>query len=105
MVTTTNGSVSVTDTETTIKEDTTEGYHALHTFTHNMIAGDEFEFIIYIDDPNTGNTYRKFLTINLVGVQDEPDSYIPPILANKFKVTGRRVAGANRIMTWYHGRS
>lgn len=100
MVSLTDGSQLVTDTETNLFDlDTSVLYYAVWIDLTPILAADTFRIKVYVDEANAG-TERTYLDESMVGVQAPSMIFIPPIPADHLRVTMQRTAGTNRTFAW-----
>jgi len=65
-----------------------------------MVAGDQFDLKVY-EAYASGGTQRLLYTATYVGVQAAPMQVLPSlVLMYKWDVTLKRIAGADRTITW-----
>jgi len=100
MVSLTDGSQLVTDTETDLFDlDSTDLFYAVWIDLTPITGADTFVIKVYVDEANAG-TERTYLDETMVGVQDPSMIYIPPIPADHLRVTMQRTGGTNRTFLW-----
>lgn len=100
MVSLTDGSQAVTDTETDLFDlDVPTNYFAVWIDLTPITGADTFLIKVYVDEANAG-IERTYLEESMVGVQDPSMIYIPPIPADHLRVTMQRTGGSNRTFEW-----
>ncbi len=101
MVTLTDGtSATVSTVEITLFDlDTADLTYATYIDMNVMVAADQFRIRVYLDDAQSG-TERTYLDETLLGVQDPPIIYIPPLPTDHYKITMLKVAGTDRVFKW-----
>ncbi len=99
-----NGSVLTNGTEQELFNITADKYFGTKIFLHNMASNNEVEIIVYVLDTNAG-VMRKIWTENLNDVQANPCLHFAPVAAKQYRVTVRRVAGAEITITWERSES
>jgi len=105
LVSLTDGSQAVTDTETNLFDlDAADLFYAVWIDLTPILAADTFVIKVYVDEANAG-TERTYLDETMVGVQDPSMIYIPPIPADHIRVTMQRTAGTNRTFEWRRAES
>ena len=94
-----NGTITTTTSAQDLFDITALKHFATTVYTHNMVAGDEIELIVYVLDSN-GSTMRKYRTKRIKDAQTDPAFFIPFLPASQYKVTIQRIAGTDRAYTW-----
>lgn len=106
-ITFTNDSATISTTEYSLPADTTTGvptsqtddciFSAIIGF-QNMIAGDQYEIKLYESD---GTSQGLIETWILTGAQSKPKFSLPShILGVAWDLTVKRLAGADRVISW-----
>lgn len=95
-VTVSTSEISVTNGDTSLQTQTTDGIYQLWVDTTNMAAGDVFKVQLYEKVEATGGTKRLFLSVILIGAQTE-NLVIPGLpLIHGWEMTIIKLAGTDR---------
>jgi len=70
-----------------------------HIFFDQLVAGDQILIRVYLDD-TFDNAERKYLTIPVEGLQDNPAFVVNWLVSSTYRVTCQQMTGTNRTISW-----
>lgn len=65
-----------------------------------MESGDEYEMICLVQAPNEGASTANYFTRTFIGVQSDPNYFIPWLPTDSFGITMQKISGVDRTFNW-----
>lgn len=88
--------LSITNGDTSLQTQTTDGVYMLFVDTSNMAQGDAFKFMLYEKVEATGGTKRLTVSAILIGAQTENLVFPPMPFIHGWEMTIQKLAGTDR---------
>ena len=75
-------------------------HYATWIFFQNLTITEEYEIVVYVNDPNPTTAERIYDTFTVSGAQSDPAVFIPFIPTDSYRVTAEKISGTDRVIDW-----